>query len=104
MIDRCLVDSDSGHLADDPRLNSTLAVVDRARTRGLDSLEVFDALVSRAAGEAEESHAEQDLKVAEAWSRPGTPDSESAAANLRDIANRFPNLETLVQTLRQSLT
>lgn len=85
-------------------IDSTLAVVDRARTRGLESPEVFDALVSRAAGEAEESDAEQDLKVAEAWSRPGTPDSESAAANLREIANRFPNLKTLVQTLRQSLT
>ena len=54
-------------------IEPTLAVVDAARARGVDSEEVFGALLTRAAAEAEEANAERDLRAADAWSRPPPP-------------------------------
>lgn len=84
-------------------IEPTLAVVDAARARGVDSAEVFAALLTRAAAETAEANAERDLKAANAWSRPPADDAASALADLQAVEDRYPALKKLVAKLRKSL-
>jgi hypothetical protein len=84
-------------------LDPTLDVVRRARSRGLDSSEVFDALIARAASEATKDDAEHELSEAANWARPTSEDVASARANLDAVGANHPGLDRLVRKLRKTL-
>lgn len=72
-------------------LEPTLGAVQRSRA-DFDSVQVFEALVSRASREAEEGNAKADLDAAAAWQRPAADATSDAPASLDGVRQRFPGL------------
>jgi hypothetical protein len=73
-------------------LEPTLEAVRRARAR-FDSVQVYEALVSRASREAEEGNARADLDAASSWGRPTPGSASDARASLDAVGERFPGLK-----------
>jgi hypothetical protein len=72
-------------------LEPTLDAVQRSRAH-FDSVQVFEALVSRASREAEEGNAKADLDAAAAWQRSAAGATSDAPASLDGVRQRFPEL------------
>lgn len=74
------------------RLEPTLDAVRRARDK-FESVQVFEALVSRASREAEEVNAKSDLDAASSWRRPATGSTSDARASLAAVTEKFAGLK-----------
>lgn len=72
-------------------LEPTLDVVQRARDK-FESIQVFEALVSRASREDDEANARADLEAADAWPRPSAWSTSDAPASLDAVRAKFPGL------------
>jgi hypothetical protein len=72
-------------------IEPTLDAVHRARTQ-FDSIQVFEALVSRASRESDEANALADLEAAASWHRPSPESGSDATASLESVRANFPDL------------
>jgi hypothetical protein len=84
-------------------LEPTLEAVRQSRDQ-FDSAQVFEALVSRASREADETNAKQDLDAAAAWRRPAAGSVSDAPAALETVRQRFPALSEQADDLLASMT
>jgi hypothetical protein len=74
------------------RLEPTLDAVRRSLAQ-FDSVQVFEALVSRASREAEEVNAKADLDAAASWRRPAPGSTSDARASLDAVGEKFAGLK-----------
>jgi hypothetical protein len=72
-------------------LEPTLDAVRRARDQ-FESVQVFEALISRASREDDEGNARSELNSADAWPRPSTESTSDASASLDAVRAKFPGL------------
>lgn len=80
-------------------LAETLDAVGQAHSV-FDSVQVFEALISRASREADESAAALGLEAAMNWQHPDPASTSDASANLDIVADRFPALQPTIDSLR----
>jgi hypothetical protein len=73
-------------------LEPTLDAVRRAHGH-FDSVQVFEALVSRAGWEAEEANAKANLDAADKWRRPAPGSTSDAPASLDTVGAKFPGAQ-----------
>jgi hypothetical protein len=79
-------------------LEATLDAVGRSRGQ-FDSVQVFEAIVSRAGRETDEANARANLDAAQSWRRPSRGSSSDASASLEAVGERFLGLKEVSDEL-----